>query len=190
MSGFPTPYSGGITSQQTTNTSPFTLGRGTFKMAILANQASPGHEEFSFAGLQGAGGPGNYYNGYYAIISVRNFPADRLLSELSLQFDFAKRGLSPNIYALKINNYVPVYGEFNIIDALNAESTNKCSFLIAMERVNYNTVNLSTVDPARVINRYPIKLIELIDNVLSHGYLLMDAKVRNLFTKCSIAGLD
>jgi hypothetical protein len=189
MSGIPTRPADngpGITSQQTTTTKPpFELGSGTYKTAILANHASPGYAEFTYAGLQSAGGPGNYYNGHYAIISVIDFPANRLLSEFTLQFEFAKIGLSPNIYALKINNDIPQYGETDINNALTAKGATKCNFLIAMERVNYNTGNMSTEDPAQVINNDPGKLIALINNVLAKGVLLVDIKLRNLSVKCS-----
>jgi hypothetical protein len=204
MSGFlPRPDTGGITSKQTTTTSPLELGRGTYKTAMMANHASH-DEEFSYEGLQSAGGPGNYANGYYAIVAVADFPADRLLSELQLQFDFSRItgprsfALSPRIYALQIyirtgpNTFAPTtyYGEKAITDALQGYRSEKLNFLIAMERVNYNTGNMTTVDPATVINQDPGKLLRLIDNVLDDGLiLLLDIRLRNLFTKCSTTDL-
>lgn len=201
----PPPDPGGITSQQTTTTANLVLGIGTFKKAIMANHASPGNEEFSFTGLQSAGGPGNYANGHYVIVSVEDFPASRLLDELILQFKFSKSvlatlpdgsvvTLSPKIYALRIQDARGVfsthYGEQNIISAL--ESAQRASvdgggydFLIAMERVNYNIGYGLRISPADVINADPMKLIGLIDAVLAQGVILVDIKVKNLSVKCS-----
>ena len=186
----PTPDSGGITSKQTANTSSLTLGNGAFKKAIMANHARKGNDEFSYAGLQRAGGPLNADAGYYAIVEVKDFPASRLLSELRLQFDFAKLGLSPQIYALQIERNGATetyYGEQQILSVLELEGyhNEELDFLIAMERVNYNTDDLSIVYPAQVINQDPSKLIALIDNVLDKGLkLLVDINLRNLSTKC------
>jgi hypothetical protein len=201
----PPPDPGGITSQQITTTANLVLGIGTFKKAIMANHTSH-NEEFSYAGLQSAGGPGNYANGHYVIVSVEDFTADRLLSELQLQFDFSKSvlatlpdgsvvTLSPKIYALRIQDksgaFSTHYGEHNIISAL--ESAQRASvdggvydFLIAMERVNYNMgPSGSAITPADVINADPSKLIHLINVVLKLGVLLTDIKVKNLSVKCS-----
>jgi len=180
----------GITSKKTTNTPPHKLGSGAFKEVVMAHPAYANEDEFSYVGLQSAGGPGDYANGYYAIVAVADFSASRLLSELTLQFGFAKIGLSPNIYALKVNNFMPQYGEHDIITELKrlTESSadgDKFDFLIAMERVNYDMGSGKTKTPEEVINRHPMKLIGLIDAVLAQGVILVDIKVKNLSVKCT-----
>ncbi|MFY7730007.1 MAG: hypothetical protein ACOVRN_10855 [Flavobacterium sp.] len=179
----------GITSKQTTHTPQHKLGSGAFKEVVMAQPAEANDEEFSFAELAKVGGP--KYADYYAIVAVADFSASRLLSELTLQFGFAKIGLSPNIYALKIDNYMPHYGEGNIIAELKrlTESStdgDECDFLIAMERVNYNMGSSgSAITPEEVINADPNKLIHLINAVLAQEVILADIKVKNLSVKCS-----
>lgn len=204
----PLPDPGGITSQQITTTANLVLGIGAFKTAIMANHASPGYEEFSFAGLQSAGGPGNYASGHYVIVIVEDFPASRLLDELILQFKFSKAvlatlpggsvvTLSPKIYALRIQDaggaFSTHFGELNIIAALESAQRasldgSRYNFRIAMERINYNMGSGSVKTPAEVINAYPDKLIRLINVVLELGVLLTDIKVKNLSVKCSSSG--
>jgi hypothetical protein len=193
MSGFTPsirPLITGIKSKQTTLTTkpPLRLGRGAFKEVVMAQPAEANDEEFSFAELAKVGGA--TYADYYAIVAVADFSASRLLSELTLQFGFAKIGLSPNIYALKIDNYMPQYGEGNIIAELKrlTESSadgDECDFLIAMERVNYDMGSGKTKTPEEVINADPNKLIHLINAVLAQEVILADIKVKNLSVKCS-----
>lgn len=196
----------GITSQQTTHTAPLTLGTGAVKKVILAQHAGAGKAEFSYALLEWAGGPiGSNY--YYAIVSVEDFPASRLLSELTLQFGFSKVEiatlsdgtkftLSPKIFGLQIKHKglshrftENFYGEGEILGKLNSLALSpdgdEYDFLIAMERVNYDMGSGSVINPADVINAYPDKLISLINVVLKLGVLLTDIKVRNLSVKCS-----
>lgn len=184
------PLTTGITSKQTTPTTkpPLKLGSGAFKEVVMAQPANARDEEFSFAKLEEVGGA--TYAGYYAIVAVADFSASRLLSELTLQFGFAKIGLSPNIYALKVNNVMPYYGEGNIIAELKrlTESSadgDECDFLIAMERVNYEMTNGTVITPEMVINTDPNKLIHLINAVLAQEVILADIKVKNLSVKCS-----
>jgi hypothetical protein len=194
MSGFipsKRPLTTGITSKQTTTTTkpPLKLGSGAFKEVVMAQPANARDEEFSFAKLKEVGG--DTYAEYYAIVAVADFSASRLLSELTLQFEFAKIGLSPNIYALKVNNFMPQYGEHDIIAELKrlTESSadgDECDFLIAMERVNYNMGSSGTaITPEMVINADPNKLIHLINAVLAQEVILTDIKVKNLSVKCS-----
>ena len=201
----PPPPTGGITSQQTTHTPILKLCDGPFKEVIFAQYADDERVEFSYAGLGGAGGPTRA--DYYAIVSVEDFPASRLLSELRLQFGFSKVKiatlsdgttftLSPKIFGLQIKHKGSsrgltenFYGEGEILGKLDLLASSpdgdEYDFLIAMERINYDMGSGSVINPAHVINAYPSKLIRLIDVVLELGVLLTDIKVRNLSVKCS-----
>ena len=207
MSGFPTrpdDNGPGITSQQTKTTAPFRLGTGAFKEVIFAQHADAKDAEFSYALLEWAGAPPKSSNYYYAIVAVADFSASRLLSELRLQFHFSKVEiatwsdgtkvtLSPKIFALRIKNkwgeFSTHYGEGEIIQALASlpasSAGDKYDFIIAMERVNYDTNTFSVKTPEDAIDSDPNKLISLINAVLKQGVILTDIKVRNLSVKCS-----
>jgi len=211
MSGFtpspdptpkPPPPIGGITSQQTTYTPILKLGSGMFKEVIFAQYADDHRVEFSYEGLARAGGPDS--NDYYAIVSVADFPAGRLLSELQLQFHFSEVELlklpdgttftlSPKIFALRIQNkggeFRECYGKNDILGALASSASSldgdEFDFLIAMERVNYEMTDGFAKTPSEVINAHHNKLIHLINAVLEQGVILSDIKLQNLFVKCS-----
>jgi len=205
MSGFTPskrPVVTGITSKQTTRTPHHKLGSGAFKEVVMAQPANEYEEEFSFAELKKVGG--QTYADYYAIVAVADFSASRLLSELSLQFDFSEVELlklrdgttitlSPKIFALRIQDklraFNEYYGKANILKALellaSSPDGDESDFLIAMERVNYDMGSKSVKIPAEVINAHHYKLIELINLVLAQGVLLTDIKVNNLSVKCS-----
>jgi hypothetical protein len=54
-----------------------------------------------------------------------------------------------------------------------------------MERVNYNMGSGNAETPAKFINKFPGKLIDLIDLLLEQQVILADIKLQNLFVKCS-----
>ncbi len=189
----------GITRKQTTHISSVDLGTGANKYVTMGNYASPGNAEFTFVGLHSAGGPGDYAEGYYAIVYIPDFSAKRLYDELLLQFDFSdvvldtladgsKITLSPRIFGLHIEHRGTYYGRTdilaNLLSLAKSPDGDNFNFTVAEERVNYNMGNGNVETPARVINKDPDKLIQLIGYVLRKGKILLDIKIPNLLVRC------
>jgi Trp operon repressor len=59
-----------------------------------------------------------------------------------------------------------------------------------MERVNYNGSTTTKTTSSDVINKYPDRLIQLIDVVVEQRVLLTDINVNNLFIRCGSTRLD